>query len=208
MKTRPILFSAPMIRAILAGHKTQTRRIYKEEFPLSYGFLGIDQDTNRALFSGPSFHTGLRCPYGTIGDRLWVRETWQEVTGPSRDDDPAEFQASRKGITYSADWEEKAPFPWKPSVFMPRWASRITLEITDIRVQRLQAISEIDARAEGISTSITSPSPTGIPGLNAKNYVHARDYFADLWNHIHGDSQWERNPFVWAITFKPLITDH
>lgn len=186
MKERPILFSGAMVRAILAGEKTQTRRIVKpqecvEEMP-EESELGV------------IVHAA--CPYGQPGDRLWVRETWAEVTGPSRDEDPAEFQRLRLGMAYRADWHAAAPFPWRPSIFMRRWMSRITLEVTDVRVERLLDISAADCRAEGHPQR---------PGCSQEAQDDAaRDWYMDLWISINGKGSWNANPFVWVVTFKHL----
>jgi hypothetical protein len=194
MKERPILFSGPMVRAILDGSKTQTRRTFKgtteHKGPYNPAYMEAHQQANG---------WGSICPYGTPGDRLWVRETFaQDVAG------------CPGGISYRADhFDPKGdgpahPMKWRPSIFMPRWASRILLEITDVRVQRLQEISEEDARAEGVSDggclSCGNPEPCGC----GNPQPDARDGFAWLWQSIHGSDGWHANPWVWAITFQRL----
>jgi hypothetical protein len=185
MKERPILFSGPMVRAILDGSKTQTRRIFKgtteHKGPYNPAYMEAHQQANG---------WGSICPYGTPGDRLWVRETWQHNIGNGP---PIIYRADHGAAqsVYEADlatgaWKV-AVSGWRPSIFMPRAASRILLEITDVRVQRLQEISEEDARAEGCE-------PFACP----------RDRFQGLWDTIHGSGAWHANPWVWAITFQRL----
>ena len=174
MKERPILFSGPMVRAILDGSKTQTRRVAKEfdEMPNLDGIL-------------QRFPRQNGCPHGAPGDRLWVRETWaHERDGTGCPDDT--------GVLYRATdpgWDDEGTgLRWRPSIFMPRIASRILLEITDVRVQRLQEISDEDARAEGYDRSHAFP----------------REWFALLWERINGTGSWHANPWAWAITFQRL----
>lgn len=192
MKERPILFSGPMVRAILAGTKTQTRRIVKPQPPSRWNHL------HGAVFcSGEHERSGgclgdavLPCPYGVPGDRLWVRETWGEF-GPTID--------AEQDFRYRADgYQPPAGRVWRPSVHMPRWALRITLEITDVRVERLQDISEESARAEGaIGWSERLPGRWDCRGT-------ARDAFRDLWQSINGPDSWDPNPWVWVISFRRI----
>jgi hypothetical protein len=188
MTDRPILFSAPMVRAILAGTKTQTRRVVKlkpwqqiEErddgtpWPWMY-------DDDRA-----DDHW-LPCPYGQAGDRLWVREAWR-VVWSSDNEPPRELDAAYR-FWYEADAPLQDGYgKLRPSIHMPRFASRITLEITAVRVERLQQIDEADARAEGICR-------TECPDWHATT-----DYRA-LWESINGPGSWDANPWVWVIEFK------
>ncbi len=175
-KSRPILFSAPMIRAILDGRKSQTRRVVKN--PEDYG----------CQIPGPAIIT----PYGRPLDRLWVRETFGLVD-----------ESDGKQCVYRADSGpiHEATTKWKPSIFMPRWASRITLEIISIRVERLQEISEADAIAEGISKGPVKlwkgATPSGKPLQTAK------EQFKTLWDTINAKKQpWSSSPWVWVIEFK------
>lgn len=168
MADRPILFSAPMVKALLDGRKTQTRRILK---PQPIGFDWYD----------------LKCkPRFKVGDRLWVRETWNNAIGSS--DEPY-FKAT---VAEDTDWtaEERANLVWRPSIFMPRWASRLTLTVTDVRVERLQDISEEDAIAEGV--------PAGL------EHIHGPGGYRDIWETINGAGSWAANPWVVAITFDVL----
>lgn len=188
VRERPILFSSPMVRAILAGTKTQTRRIVK---PRHMTTVGAEQFQILAL-----------CPNGQPGSRLWVREAfihepadycWEaSVSIPCR---PAftVYRADHEGDTRGAGW--------KPSIHMPRWASRITLEITDVRVERLQDISEADAVAEGcrpVRPEIVQDGLIVRPGRSAI------EEFRLVWEQIHGGGSWEKNPWVWVIAFKKL----
>lgn len=183
MRERPIIFSSTMVRAILEGRKTQTRRIVRE----------------RDLPS-PEYEYGRPCPYGVPGDRLWVRETWMpiasgQIPGPVRygaayrADDGRKWREHTTRVEF-ADGREAGPLHleqaqhWRPSIFMPHWASRITLEVTDVRVQRLQDISHDDAVAEGTA---------------------GRADFIGLWENINGRDSWKANPWVWAITFARVV---
>ena len=196
MKTRPILFSAPMVRAILNGTKTQTRRAVKDRH--------IDAAPPACFFQW----LRERCPYGQPGDRLWVRETWQVVDGSERArrivTDPS---PSRGWIEYAATVHpgHEPPPRWRPSIYMPRWASRILLEITAARVERLQDISGEDAVAEGIARDgdgyerfhVDPDAPLG--QSFTRNPVLA---YRGLWEKINGVGTWDANPLVWVIEFK------
>lgn len=201
-RERPILFSAPMVRAILDGSKTQTRRF-------------VNPQPSKYLTGGGC------CPYGVPGQKLWVRETWQALRvvnypatyngGAEQDVFEADIIPKERGdycVAYAAnDEEELHPedrgFTWRPSIFMPRWASRITLEVTDVRVQRVQDISEEDARAEGCEAygGICS-SPMEAPEHDGRTVV---EDFQDLWDSINGKKpgrSWDDNPWVWALSFR------
>lgn len=196
MKERPILFSAPMVRAILDDRKTQTRRIIK-----NIGIVpGIGEVLNGSddAKEWPDF-----CPYGKQGDRLWVRETF------NINDDGHYIYAADLNDAGVTKWAAK----WKPSIHMPRLASRITLEITGIRIDRLQDISEEDAIAEGISRVPFRPcdgwpicdgymvgKDDGVSGLKHK----AKVAYQELWESINGKGSWDLNPFVWVVEFKVL----
>jgi hypothetical protein len=183
---RPILFSGPMVRAILSGSKTQTRRVVKPprgaEFEIEFGWPVVE-----------CFDLEMRpipCPYGTEGTRLWVKETFADTEQAG--DHPADAY-----YVYRADdpdWETCEGWRWRPSIFMPRRASRITLEVTDVRVERLQAISEADAMAEGCTHHHD-------PGGDGQNVIEQYAYLWDAINAKRGHS-WAMNPWVWAITFR------
>lgn len=194
MKERPILFSAPMVRALLDGSKTQTRRIAKVT-PDQCEDIGI-------------FYAEHQCPYGQPGDRLWVRETWAPVDEfvlgypldePNSIGYRADLSARLLDITalntYAWNWDL---VKWKPSIHMPRWASRIMLEVTGVRVERLQDISDRDAQAEGVT--IEDHHKRGYcAGEFLPPSIRA---YRDLWEQINGAGSWEANPYVWAVEFK------
>jgi hypothetical protein len=182
VKERPILFSGPMVRAILAWTKTQTRRVVRGDFTL------VDDWPHR-LIGGDGHEVALACPYGVPGDRLWVRETW-------RSDDFAPDDPSR--TIYRADGpddlirETRGIIRWRPSIFLPRYRSRLTLEVTAVRVERLQDISEEDAEAEGAFA------------LGDAACSH-REWFMGGWDSINGKrAPWASNPWVWVVTFRRL----
>ena len=214
MKERPILFSAPMVRALLAGTKTQTRRA------VSRGNSVLDWDGN-SLAKWGGLDLSIATAFNRIyprwrpGDRLWVKETfglhahldftdWHRgsIRGEIEDDIRERF-----AVAYRADHYDKDHAAWRPSIFMPRWASRITLEITDVWVQRLRDISEADAIAEGVEAS----SPPDLlryrdylPEKEAirSSWTYARDSFLSLWESINGTASLAADPWVWALTFK------
>lgn len=200
MKERPILFSAPMVRAILSGAKTQTRRPAPVREPRPGVFeitRGVHLVGNEAAVR-EDWLKYMTNPYGMPGDRLWVRETWAH-DAESLDDLRAMVEdivmGSNCGPYYRADAvHENSGLTWRPSIHMPRWASRITLEITDVRVQRLQDISEDDAKAEGVD-------PYEWPGGPAR--PNAREAFRELWDRINGKrATWDSNPWVWVVSFQ------
>lgn len=200
MKERPILFSAPMVRAILAGTKTQTRRAVKLQPEAEHGgepywFVGgyrawTYRNTTDLLRKGGNV---MPCPYGQTGDRLWVRESFC----PIYSQDPHYNGGRPIEYDYQATYKHGDRLgdligvkkKWKPSIHMPRAASRITLEVTAVRVERLQDISEADALAEGVYTDPACP---------------AYDAYAQLWDEINGSDSWEANPWVWVVEFKRL----
>jgi hypothetical protein len=192
MKERPILFSGPMVRAILEGRKSQTRRVVKHR---------NDSCGDPIMPNDPR----MPCPFGGPGDRLWVRETWccenpayvaqykEEPWRGSPDPDNAR-------ILYAADpVHQNAGCSWRPSIFLPRWASRITLEVTGVRVERLQDISEADAMAEGVTQGVYR-GPTGSIVATCEDQVV--EGYRDLWESINGPGFWDANPWVWVVEFK------
>jgi hypothetical protein len=194
MKCRPILFSAPMVRAILDGSKTQTRRVVKTRV----------ENASRVGKRGAQAHIESpealnHCPYGQPGDRLWVRETFGQVGENGRYvycANPAD------DYQWGAGKPSQGGFRWRPSIHMPRVASRITLEITDVRVERLQDISEEDARAEGITDGGCTECGEHEPCGCANPSPDARDAFCWLWQSINGADSWSENPWVWVISFR------
>ncbi|NDZ11537.1 hypothetical protein C7T35_01185 [Variovorax sp. WS11] len=216
MKEQPILFSAPMVRALLAGTKTQTRRVLKQATGPSLS-IGIENEPGVAELSwlwgdGPSHDVHetvmkVPCPYGVPGDRLWVREAIRLVPDQEPDDG-----TGRVLSTYGADGSLTVAdaWPWKrsylPPMHCPRGLSRITLEVTGVRVERLQDVSEADAIAEGIEND---------PRLDPAGTCHWRVYgrehtgtsspessYESLWESINGAGSWAANPFVWVVEFR------
>lgn len=222
IKERPILFSAPMARAILAGRKTMTRRVVKPQPAgkqrvvegLAHVTVGMNPADDGAVWyvgDGVSRGTEVRCPYGSFGDRLWVRETW---TPDHRDfyphfpavykaDAAYDYERNEKGEVYSPEQKSWYPYRWRPSIHMPRWASRITLQVEAVRVERLQDITEADAIAEGMhkfhGVAFYGYDPHGTPG----DFVGdtAVEAFAKLWDKINGNGSWDVNPWVWVVSF-------
>jgi hypothetical protein len=210
IKERPILFSAPMVRAILEGRKSVTRRAMKVQPVLNgkfwqvYGAGWSDGVTSVPAVTGHSLST--KCPYGKPGDRLWVRETWycdhfEVMRGPYLKPDDLDIGEARDDgtLVYAADgltpYEAYQPI-WKPSIHMPRWACRILLEITDVRVERLQDISRADIRAEGLQCPPELASDDVSP-----NY---RDWYPAAWRELWESTggSWDANPWVWVVEFK------
>jgi len=191
VKERPILMSAPMVRAILAGTKTQTRSALKvqplEILPMKGDKAGIEWVG--LMERDPPKGAVFKCRHGVAGDRLWSRESWA----------PDEYAGQT--TFYRADDEDLMPAGgWKPSIHMPRWASRITLEITGVRVERLQDISEADAQAEGVQCDTDGWFDYLMP--QSQSCVNARDSYATLWDRINGPGSWDANPFVWVVEFR------
>jgi len=196
MKERPILFSGPMVKAILEGRKTQTRRVVKtQRHPFGH-MLSVDDVAKEVIGD-----TGaVTCPYGEPGDRLWVKETF----APHADIPSTAIYRCDPGGDYQ---DTVTPnFRWKPSIFMPRWASRITLEITGVRVERLNQISDDDCSAEGIKTSV------GVGLIDGERCFHFQDSsgycrigwiaYRELWESINGPGSWDANPWVWVVEFR------
>lgn len=214
-KERPILFSAPMVRAILDGRKTQTRRIIKPQ-PIWIADPSVAFKTEDCNPNGI-----IKCPYGKPGDRLWVKETWQ---GPLfYDEIPEDWNSDKyKNPEYCyyrasghdcdfVDSDDNYVERWSPSIHMPRWASRILLENSNVRIERLQDISEDDAVAEGIENigGGASCSPWKNYRIGAKNEMDchcssAVRSYKTLWESINGQESWDLNPLVWVVEFKTL----
>lgn len=184
MKERPVIFNGEMVRAILSGRKTQTRRVIANVSPDNCIPLHKPTKTKDGIYTHVMDAPGHGlCPFGQVGDRLWVRETFGDC-------------GSR--LVYRADIEDGAASQvkrWVPSIHMPRDACRILLEITAVRVERLNDISEEDAKAEGVPPSqhiITPPEALYRVG------------FLKLWQSIYGEESWSANPWVWVIEFKQV----
>ncbi|MGT3294719.1 morphogenetic protein [Yersinia enterocolitica] len=216
MNEKPILFNSEMVNAILSGRKTQTRRIMKiqpqvteqrlRELGAWQDGFNLSQQVNAAFQAG---FIDVSCPLGVIGDQLWVRETFQ---GPLFDyeqmesylEDSAKFE-SPEYCVYRADGNTAPEFvdaddnlhcKWRPSIHMPRWASRINLLITGVRVERLQDISEQDAMAEGCLY--------GKGNGEIDLAVRPENHFPTLWASIYGAENWQANPWVWVIEFERM----
>ncbi|HGM4744436.1 TPA: hypothetical protein ACKQCT_001409 [Stenotrophomonas maltophilia] len=219
MRERPILFNGAMVRAILAGQKTQTRRAIKPrpfeasalDAPGQYG-PSFDENGLLRVATSSGVHL-LACPFGQPGDRLWVRETTVNVEkhgyrGPvhlESEEGYATLQGGLAPAPYGMTEVEPHEITLRPSIHMLRSMCRLFLEITDVRVERLQAISEADAVAEGATADV-------LPEIRLRHghpraakpmvYEDSREIFADLWDSTGGD--WNANPWVWAITFKRI----
>ncbi|MCE9939771.1 ASCH domain-containing protein [Serratia liquefaciens] len=211
MKERPVIFNGEMVRAILDGRKTQTRRAISDRhlhlidvasqvgecYPLE---SGIDHANSQSYYRE-------HCPFGQVGDRLLVRETFMDLTGTGIEATTGKFEgfayrADTPAGSYGDEVRKEYGLKWTPSLHMPRKACRILLEITAVRVERLNDISEEDARAEGISDggclNCGDPEPCGC----ANPQPDATDAFAYLWQSIYGVENWLTNPWVWVIEFK------
>ena len=214
VKERPMLFSAPMIRALLAGRKTQTRRVVKpvpkwaKRFPICKPD-GMAAGHEIWWWDGEFDRVGVSqdCPYGKPGGRLWVKETWRPIKSVLAWDMDVTYLADgarrtvKDGEFGDRDWTmPKAAATGNVSpLFMPRWASRLVLEITDVRVERLNDCSEADAMAEG------TQEPSLVPIIGA--CWSERDAYAKLWEHINGAGSWAANPWVWAVSFRVIQSE-
>ena len=192
MIERPILFSGAMVRAILEGRKTVTRRVVK---PCRHPFgRMLTAEEVAAEFNGGT--CAVLCPYGQPGERLWVRETFNRSNPGGAEGvyyyrADGQFPAAMGGNRFYGDEA------WKPSIHMPRAASRILLEITAVRVERLQAISEEQAKAEGAPMELAELERTVLGAV-----ATYRAGFARLWQSINGAESWFANPWVWVVEFK------
>jgi len=247
MNEKPILFSGPMVRAILDGRKTMTRRVVmprphagvdavKWQDVIITGCNTPDKSGFAMMRGGVVESEEIRCPYGQPGDRLWVRETWRysSCSGYTPTNGPAQYQATlqykstydnpinfrRLGKTvelpemhYGGNLRKDGGVAWKPSIHMPRWASRLTLEVTAVRVERLREINTADIHAEGVACSDcwTAGTPYRFPvdgvGL-IPEHCGCRGKFANLWDDIYAKRgyPWAGNPWVWVIEFKTTTT--
>ncbi|MBE5213248.1 hypothetical protein IG611_01710 [Pectobacterium sp. A535-S3-A17] len=265
MKETGIIFNSDMVRATLSGEKTQTRRIMKIQPPKRENFPGSsfglcravhpdskmfslnqydrlpkhptdwDLDGSVGVARNAGFPMTYRCPFGQVGDRLWVRETWSllgnedactidwndnlvkgggvdaaRIYRASCEQKPGDY--GLWSIPDDADWKPhtddmKFEGAWTPSIHMPRWASRIILEITDVRVERLNDISEQDCWAEGIDEIDGRFENVEIIDMAVKLgccIEDAKPMFALLWQSIYGAESWSANPWVWAVSFKRI----
>lgn len=214
MADRPITFSAPMVQALLSGRKTQTRLVLKPQpawgTPEHYQPMS-DEDPYWAVFDADHVETRLRIRYAP-GDRLYVKEAWRPTYDAEgwREDlarvaRPSDFDPKMTAIEYLADGTNELGGNDRPARYMPRWASRLTLTVTEVRVQRLQEISEDDAVAEGCAWSdlwegyTPCPNPGDVRYFNSRSAVRS---FEKLWSGIHGPGAWDANLWVRALSFK------
>lgn len=231
MKERPILFSAPMVRAILGGHKTMTRRVaiprHDDRTPCEHWSGGYCEP--EAIMSRHCEHgsEGRPCPYGCPGDRLWVKETWKpHCEGPISDEFPlgtcVKYRADGAMVKPTAWTNEQGAWceaqeeseQWRSPLHMPRWASRITLEVTGVKVERVQDISQEDAAAEGSfigrcqCAEMQRKSRTPIEAVFRQTGCHIHGIeFRELWNDINAKRGfgWDVNPWVWVIEFRKTL---
>jgi hypothetical protein len=201
VKERPILFQGAMVRALLAGTKTQTRRVVKWRglepgLNLQFSGLSVERSGSNFVLSSPTRTSHAYrsvpqpCPYGQPGDRLWVRETWAyhvHAQAAMRDEDGPWVYAADGAPALQMRLCDR----WRPSIHMPRWACRLVLEVTSVRVERLQDISEADAQAEGCD----------LPARD-QSWNQCRRWYRDLWEQINGTGSWDANPWVWVVEFK------
>lgn len=231
MKERPILFNAEMVNAILAGRKTQSRRLLKKQ-PLEILPMHVPNEWVTLDTKDPNHGSIIKCRFGIPGDRLWVRETWRPWSWRAGESIGIQFKADMKHRECWMDcdeirqleWEERMwiqitdeldqkgikpdeygyyhfdgdpPMRWRPSIHMPRWASRITLEITEVRNERLQDISLHDINAEGTPDTLDKTK---------RPFGSRREHFQRLWDSINAKRgfPWDKNPWVWVISFKVI----
>ena len=206
MTERGMIFNAEMVRAILDGRKTQTRRPVK--FPVHDRNLGCELAGNE-LAGELSAGNYLNSAFGKPGDRIWVRETFCPVDDTQYGGEKwVDYRATPKfEASHPAGWDsapnDAEALKWRPSIHMPRWASRILLEITDVRVERLNAINEHDAQAEGVAKLRGGFWKHYQPGWT-QHQLSARGSFVTLWKSIYGDESWNSNPWVWVISFERI----
>lgn len=204
LKERPILFSGPMVRAILENRKSMTRRIIKPQ-PCPPSWCNhIKAHPQDGWFGFYDDERDYKCPYGQPGDRLWVRETHYIVKGdvPGMADNTILYRADPETDGANEDEYPEDRLRWKPSIHMPRWASRLTLEIVSVRVERVQEIHWHDALREGIVPQMCGcggDPECGCQGMPIEDPTYE---FQALWNSINGPGSWEANPWVWVIEFK------
>ncbi|EIC3155956.1 hypothetical protein K9015_003274 [Salmonella enterica] len=207
MKERGMIFNSEMVRAILDGRKTQTRRPIKWK-QTRFTEIGEREDGSKWPWSEDAEHASdfwHPCPFGTVGDRIWVRETWAEAGAGAPD---LKLYRANYPAHVPTHYENVPPVDeirWTPSIHMPRWASRILLEITNVRVDRLNSISEQDALSEGIDRERLEESQGNydcIADHNMTGRPTATGAFKYLWESIYGEENWQVNPWVWVIEFK------
>ncbi|HCM9475843.1 TPA: ASCH domain-containing protein [Enterobacter roggenkampii] len=221
MKERGMIFNGEMVRAILDGRKTQTRRVMKpqpEPCPPPRGghwwpsnvfktMLHVEDEMQNGK-GGWGGLVGDACPFGAVGDRIWVRETWAEAGAGAPDLKLYRANYPEHVPTHYENLPPADEIRWTPSIHMPRAACRILLEVTDVRVERLNSISQEDAQAEGME--LTGWRPTYTDPDSGGEVWTPYDNFAQLWESIYGEESWQANPWVWVIEFKvvPNVQDN
>ncbi|HEG1754139.1 hypothetical protein UXP21_02770 [Enterobacter kobei] len=222
MTERGMIFNGEMVRAILDGRKTQTRRIIKDctvgRDPISK-FIQIGKKFIGCYPEDVPELIRECCPYGVPGDRIWVRETfqgplfnfeqmeaYQEDSSKFKKPEFCVYKADGKPAPEFFDADDNLHCGWRSSIHMPRWASRILLEITGVRVEQLKSISEEEARSEGVAQLREGFWKHYQPGWT-QHQLSARGSFATLWESIYGFGEWERNPWVWVVEFKRIEGD-
>lgn len=217
IRERGILFSKPMVLALLANEKTQTRRMinFRSRFyaPDDVELRDVrkyDDGSWRAVFDTADEPFSIKSPYGGPGDRLWVRETWQAIRchddGEVEEVWPIPKSRGAFALVYAAtdpqanEHRDDRGFAWRPGIYMPRWASRILLDVVGIRAERLQDISEADAIAEGVERD----DGGWWRGAGDHKWDTARRAFESLWCSINGVESWRLNPWVWVVSFKRI----
>jgi hypothetical protein len=223
MKERPILFSAPMVRAILDGRKTQTRRVVKDvpAWCTEWGYTAFTPKGSisaRGQYEDNVGEKFFRLKYGARGDRLWVKEThlldppddgtwgycaYTDGKIHNRSEIPHRFRNPHH-VLYRATWQGQDNLRWMPSIHMPRWASRITLEITGVRVERLQEIDDRDAAKEGVGLLLADDMPKHSRAITEAMKESRAAAFRVLWESINGTESWAANPWVRVIEFRKL----
>lgn len=208
-KGRPILFGAEMVKAILANRKTQTRRLMKLPAGMGVELVshvdGVDPRGVWGVISSTDPRHRVRCPYGAAGSRLWVREKWRETGSAMLTSGKVSPCLRPEEVVYAADGEWDGP--WRSPIFMPRWASRITLEVTAVRAERLNTITSGDAEAEGTWCAVESDRSIQDHAVanclsEGRNVAYVEDYYRVIWERINGRGSWEQSPWVWVIEFR------
>lgn len=223
MKEHPILFTAPMVNAVLSGRKTVTRRLAKIPaegrnngalYDVVPSLLGHGADLFDAQYRMDSPRV-VRCPLGAPGHRIWVRETWYDHRPGKKDPSAIDFRATH----WCSDWKARCPCAdgenkgrWRPSIHMPRWASRISLEVVSVRAERLHAIDDADVEREGIrgwskDRALWKYAPADDEGDGpcwpwTDCPLTAREAFKKLWTELYGEASWAENPWVWRVEFR------
>ena len=212
VKERPILFSAPMVRALLEGRKTQTRRVVKhprwanKDEPIEVREIDGVQKPFAVVNDGELDLRTIECPYGKPGDRLWVRENFAYSKHNTLFAADVPISEKPQENVPEWDWDATCQNRWRPSIHMPRKLCRIALEITGVRVERVQEISPADCFAEGMTCSVCDKrAERWEPNEDHPGCEDVKQKYADLWKEINGKESWDANPWVWVVEFKRVI---